>query len=196
MGVSLSVVVAEGYQAVLDGEWMPPKVQRDRTRDSGYVRSVLNVRLDNALREQVRELLPQLTESAGYRVTESSIATFWMLEEFGIERPSDGTVSLTVIMTEEARDFFVSRAEARGLTLQGIAEDGIRSLIDNTWTLPQPQPGPGATSRAKLTVRIKDELYARLAELADGFTSSYGVKVYPGGVVRAILARALGEPAE
>ncbi|WP_416520045.1 hypothetical protein [Streptomyces achromogenes] len=91
MNVSLSAVVAEGYQAVLHGEWMPPRVQR--SSPAGYVKSVLNVRLDNGLRERVRHLLPSLTESAGYRVTESSIAVSWMLEEFGLERSGQSAQS-------------------------------------------------------------------------------------------------------
>lgn len=195
MHVSLSVVVAEGYQAVLDGEWMPPQVRRSRSRETEYVKSVLNVRLSNDLREQVRAMLPELTQTAGYRVTESSIAVSWMLEEFGLERPGDGTVGMAVMVPADVRDVWLGRAEARGLSLQGIAEDGIRALMDGSWMLPRPARSAGAP-RVKLTVRVGDELHARLTELASGFSSSYGLKVYPGTIVRAILTRALGDPAE
>lgn len=195
MDVALSTVVAEGYQAVLDGEWVPPQVRRNRSRDSEYVKSVLNVRLGNELREQVRAKLPELTEAAGYRVTESSIAVSWLLEEFGLERPGGEDVSLVVMVPEDVREAWAVRAEARGLSLQDVAEDGIRSLVDGSWVLPRPSRS-ASVPRVKLTVRVSSELHARLVELAAGFSSSFGVKVYPSTIVRAILSDRLGQPAE
>jgi hypothetical protein len=80
LGVSLGAVVADGFNAVLAGEWTPPKVKR-----TSGTKVVLNVRVDDALQEHVGKQATRLTKEAGYRVTKSSIAIAWMAEELGVD---------------------------------------------------------------------------------------------------------------
>lgn len=80
-GVTLSSVVEDGFRKVLAGEWMPPKLVRKKSVE----RSVLNLRIDDGLRQQIEARKQELTEQAGYRVTQSSIAVAWMAEELGID---------------------------------------------------------------------------------------------------------------
>lgn len=79
--VTLSSVAEDGLRKVLAGEWMPPKLVRKKS----VVRSVLNLRIDDSLRQQIEARQKELSEQAGYRVTQSSIAVAWMAEELGVE---------------------------------------------------------------------------------------------------------------
>lgn len=81
LGVSLGAVVADGFNAVLAGDWMPPKLKSTPTAN----KVVLNVRVDEALQNRIGEQTNRLSAEVGYRVTRSSIAIGWMAEELGVE---------------------------------------------------------------------------------------------------------------
>lgn len=80
-GVTLGSVVADGFRKVVAGEWLPPKLARSATAN----KVVLNVRVDDGLRKQVDAIRDRLTQEAGYRVTQSSIAIAWMAEDLGVD---------------------------------------------------------------------------------------------------------------
>jgi len=80
-GVTLGSVVADGFNAVLAGEWAPPKLKSTPAAN----KVVLNVRVDEALQNRVGKQTERLTLEVGYRVTRSSIAIAWMVEELGVE---------------------------------------------------------------------------------------------------------------
>ena len=80
-GVTLGSVVADGFRKVVAGEWMPPRLARSSTAN----KVVLNVRVDDSLRKQVDAIKDRLSQEAGYRVTQSSIAIAWMAEELGAD---------------------------------------------------------------------------------------------------------------
>jgi hypothetical protein len=80
-GVTLGSVVADGFRRVLDGEWLPPKLAPGATAN----KVVLNVRVDDSLRKQIDARKLELSQQAGYRVTQSSIAIAWMAEDLGAD---------------------------------------------------------------------------------------------------------------
>ena len=80
-GVTLGSVVADGFRKVVAGEWMPPRLARSSTAN----KVVLNVRVDDSLRKQIDAIKDRLSQEAGYRVTQSSIAIAWMAEELGAD---------------------------------------------------------------------------------------------------------------
>ncbi|MEW1565802.1 hypothetical protein AB0454_22785 [Streptomyces sp. NPDC093509] len=80
-GVTLGSVVADGFRKVLAGEWTPPQLVRTTAPE----KVVLNVRVDGSLRAEINAQTAQLTETLGYRVTQSSIAVAWLAEELGVE---------------------------------------------------------------------------------------------------------------
>jgi antitoxin component of RelBE/YafQ-DinJ toxin-antitoxin module len=80
-GVTLGAVVADGFRKVLAGEWLPPKLASTPTAN----KVVLNVRVDDSLRKQIDEVKARLTDEAGYRVTQSSIAIAWLAEDLGVD---------------------------------------------------------------------------------------------------------------
>lgn len=86
-GAVPSVVVVEGYEAFLSGDFIPP--QTTRTRSVGYSKTTMTVTVPKDLRDQVTRMIPRVQEEAGYRITLSSIALEWLLDQLGVERPKD-----------------------------------------------------------------------------------------------------------
>jgi hypothetical protein len=218
-GVILSDLAEEAFRKVLDGEWVPPKKTRARVRSG--TKKVLNVRVDDELRQTVRQMLPQLNEDAGYRITESQIALSYMCEELGIERPEAANVdTIRLRLPQALAEHFRTESDRRGVRLQEIAEAGIQALLDGSWTLPRnewlanPDARPkttlpdgrevwasagrswSASERVWLPVQVNDSLLADLREKAEALSEEYGYLVHPGLVLRAILTDRLGVPAE
>jgi hypothetical protein len=205
MQVSLSLVVEEGYQAVLDGEWMPHSAQGQkqaasrRVRDAHYVRSVLNVRVGNELRESVRAMLPVLSERAGFKVTESSIAVQWMMDELGVSHPGDHTAVLPLQVRKSLRDYWVERAEQRQVSFQSIVEDGFRAVLDGSWDLGRVKPTRTYSQtdpNSKLTIRVNDALLEQVADASPDIAEQLRRAVTPMILAMSILKDRLGEPAE
>jgi hypothetical protein len=88
--VTLGSLVNEGFKAATSGSWVPPKPVRAR-RGTAYAkrRVVLNVRVDDIARADLRDVLPELSESLGVRVTEGHVALAWMREELGLDSDSE-----------------------------------------------------------------------------------------------------------
>lgn len=82
--MNLSRVVAEGYEKVLAGEWMPPAPGRPQRLAPGDSRAVLNVTLDDSLRHRLRTQFPRLKEQLGYKVTEGGTAVAYLRHRLGV----------------------------------------------------------------------------------------------------------------
>jgi len=87
-GTVPSAAVAEGYRKFLAGEFVPPEVKLTRGR-AGYSKTTMTITVSKQLRAEVSARLPQAVEKAGYRITLSSLAIEWLLDELGVERPAD-----------------------------------------------------------------------------------------------------------
>lgn len=219
---SLSSIADEGLQAALNGTWVPPRIAVDRTRDakkrsseSGQ-RVVLNVRVQDSLRKPVQDLIPGLTDQLGYRVSLASIVLPWMAEELGVEWPGTAdSESLKFVLPLPLREHVIKVADAQGLSLQQVMEDGIRSFLDGSWypELPEwvvvenrPRGEDGKWDvdpsyvpqdpheRSKLTVRVDQELLAGLRSRTEEFSESEGYPYHPGMIAVQILKERLGEP--
>ncbi len=86
--VTLTAVVTEGHRKVLDGEWVPSESQRVVRRGQSVVddpRAVLNVTVQDSLRQQLRDSLPGLSEQLGYKLTEGGIAVAYLRHYFRAE---------------------------------------------------------------------------------------------------------------
>jgi hypothetical protein len=92
---NLSRLVAEGYEAVLDGSWEPPAPAGPRPMAPGDSRVILNVTLENALRERLRAEFGPLKDRLGYKVTEGGTAVAYLRHRLGI--------------TDEVLDSYVKR---------------------------------------------------------------------------------------
>jgi hypothetical protein len=92
---TLSSVVAEGHQKVLDGSWTPPQPTGRTPMAPGDSRVVLNVTVDDALRKELRRRLAELGQTLGYKVTESGIAVAYLRHRLGV--------------TDEVLDSYVAR---------------------------------------------------------------------------------------
>jgi len=200
IGVTLSSVAEDGFRALVEGRWTPPgaadRVVLPSSQKAGG-RTVLNLSIPETLREQVRAMLPTLSDQAGYEVTEPRLALIWTMEELGVEPPA-GSQALKFVIRKSLRDHLVAEAERQGLDLQEVLEDGIRALVDGSWEMPRPQRAASrpAETTAKLTVPVDTGLLARLHELAPEISDRMGYKVYPGTIALAVLKNRLGEPAE
>jgi hypothetical protein len=215
IGVSLSAVARDGLRAVVEGRWMPPQKLTDRTVSRGKPDPLknLNVRVPEDLRDQVRSMLPELTERAGYRVTVSSILVPWLAEELGVDVPTaEDSEGLKLLMPKRLRDFFVQQAEERELPLQDLMESGIRDLLAGKrsprppeWLTVSERPREGGVWRvdpsrgprkpvpvAKLTVRVSPDLLSGLRDWCAAQTSEW--PFHSGMVGSAILKDRLGEP--
>ena len=78
-GKTLTGLVTEGHREILAGTWTPPESRRVVRRGESAEndpRVVLNVTVEDALRQELRDRLPGLSEELGYKVTEggSSLA--------------------------------------------------------------------------------------------------------------------------
>lgn len=218
LGVSLSTVAQDGFRAVVEGRWVPPKTLAGKTlRPKSDAKTNLNVRIPDDLVKEARPLLAKLTKKLGYRVSMASIATAWLAEELGVDRPSaDDFQMLKLVMPKRLADYFTARAEEAGLSLTAVVEDGIRGLLSgervpetNDWNVISSRPRGGGkwqvdpargvrepVRAAKLSVLIDADLLDGLREWCADRTEEAEWPVYPGSVGIAILKDRLGEPAE
>ncbi|MFD8839763.1 hypothetical protein [Streptomyces griseofuscus] len=216
-GVVFSGLAEEAYQAVQNG-WVPPKPVRTPGPST-----VLNVKVDDQLRQPVREMLPRLTEEHGYRISEGHLVLSFMCDQLGIERPNTGErESLDMRLPKSLVQYWESRAAEEGVTLQQVVEERIPAVVDGSWT-PSPnrymadaksrkrvadEKRPGYTiwasasserwsedARQRLWLPIDKDLLEELRAKTDALTKELGFLVYPGAVVRAILTDRFGEPA-
>lgn len=218
IGVSLSAVAADGYRAVIEGRWTPPKLLMDRTasRPKSTARVNLNVRIPDTLINQVRLMLPELTKALGYRVSLASIAITWLAEELGVDLPSgDDSETLKMVTHRLLVEHVNAQAAERGLFLSEVLEAGIRDLLSGE-RVPQTDEWHAISSRprssgkwqvdpnhgllqsgdpAKLSVRVDADLMADLREWCAERTEEAEWPVYPGAVGIAVLKDRLGEPA-
>lgn len=220
---SLSSVADDGFRALLEGSWTPPEVVVDRTRDArarkkapASARTVLNVRVQDDLRASVQDLLPDLSETLGYRVSLSSVTLSWLADELGVERPNtlDGETVRT-LLSRPVLEHMTQVVQARGVTFQDVVEGGIRSLLDGTWrpevpywviveNRPRGEAGKwevdpdyvaqDPVERAMLSVRVDRELLAALRERAEQETNRHGYPFHAGMITGQILKDRLGLP--
>jgi hypothetical protein len=197
MKVSLSLVVEEGYQALLDGEWelVEPTYRFNKTRDVKTVRTVLNVRIKDDVRQQVRELIPSLRERLGWKVTEAAIATQWMMDELGLARPGDNTVALMLQIPEPVHQHWTERADEYDLSFQSIVEDGFRAVLDGVWDVNR-VASMGGLPKRKLTVRVDEDLLGQLNAALPGVEQRLGRRVSPTILAASIVKDRLGMPAD
>lgn len=200
-GVVFSGLADEAYQKVRAG-WIPPRPLQKR--GPGVKRAVLNVTVDSVLRSEVREMLPALRERAGYKVAEGNLVLSYICEELGVERP--GTPfgeRLAIRVPRVLLDHWKEQAGAQGTTVQQVAEEGIRDLLDGSWdpsvlndrSRPRSGPGPWSdTDRQSFFMSNDPELFAALRAKAEELSGEFGFLVYPGALVRAILTERLGQP--
>ncbi|MFF0009552.1 hypothetical protein ACFYQT_39860 [Streptomyces tibetensis] len=203
-GVVFSGLAEEAYRKVRDEGWIPAKP----VRGPGGPKAVLNVSVDDSLRQDVRAMLPGLSEAEGYRVAEANIVLTHICEELGIERPNTGPrESLEMRFPKALVQHWTAAAEEQGRSLQDVVEDGISDLLNGSWS---PERHPYFTTekrgrrvrswsekdRQRLWLPVDERLLAELRAKAQEMTGQLGYLVYPGSIVRAILTERLGEPAE
>ena len=218
----LGPLADQGFRAALDG-WLPPKTLTRRSRTAqesaskANERAVLQIEVNAALRKQVLEQLPQMTERAGYRVTLSSIALSWISEQLGVDRPTAGNLDqLAMVLHQSMREHVVAAAAGQGTTVDQVLEDGVREFLDGSrtpqlpgWNVPDTRPRneggmwqaksdgpPVQKDRGKLTVHMDEDLLDGLRRRSQEINEEATVPVYPGTVALAILKDRLGEPAE
>ncbi|MFJ8657419.1 hypothetical protein ACIRNU_34415 [Streptomyces rochei] len=217
MGVSLSAVAREGYLAVAEGRWVPPRILTERRRrGSGPVpKTNLNVRVPQDLVDRVRPLLPKLTEELGYRVSMNSIGAAWLAEELGVDQPSaDDLGRLPLVTAKRLVDHVFQEVERRGTTVDEVVSAGIRDLLAGSWDLPMsgwnavsarpreggvwtvdPKVGPRYPVKvAKIVVRLPEDLLGELRVWCAARSETSELPVHPGTVGIAILKDRLGEP--
>jgi hypothetical protein len=154
------------------------------------------VQVDGGLRRQVQEALPGLSEKAGYKVMESSILLTYLCDELGVHRGVETAMPLVLPLL--VRDHFAAARES-GTDLNQIVDRGVRRLLDGSWEMPRPTRAPKGTAggeTGKLYVDLKDDVRDALHELAPQLSETFGVRVFPGTIVRTILTDRLGDPAE
>jgi len=209
-GLPLASLAEDGFRAVLETDWLPSKTVEKRSLrayqdDPANARAVLQLQVDTALRDRVREALPEITERAGYRVTVSSVALSWMADELGVKRPGENTQPLLLQHLPHAWcEYWVTVAAERGVSVQSVMEDGIRALRDGSWKMPKPvRPAKGSGFRTQgvhetraFSVRVDTELLEFLDEAAPRLARELGRKVFPATIGLAILKDRLGLPAE
>jgi hypothetical protein len=201
-GVVLSSLAEEAYLKVRDG-WVPPRPLLNR--GTGSKRAVLNVRVDSALRSEVREMLPAVSERAGFKVAEGNLVLSYICEELGVERP--GTPfgeRMPIRVPRVLLEHWKKQAGAQGTTVQQVAEEGIRDLLDGSWDpsvlnerTRGARSGSGQWSEAdrqSFFMSNDPELFAALRAKAEELSKEFGFLVYPGVLVRALLTERLGQP--
>ncbi|MFR9794196.1 hypothetical protein ACL07V_37175 [Streptomyces sp. MB22_4] len=203
-GWALDSLAEEAYQKVRDGEWMPPK----GGRGEGGTRAVLSVQVDQALFGQVDAMLPELTKKAGYRVSHAGIVQAYLCDELGVERPGTKGASPEMRFPKSLVQHWKQAAAAEGVTLEAVAEEGIRALLQGETPVPGRNPylsgekrGPRTRSwseseRQRLWLPLDKDLLTDLRAVAADLSKKNGYLVHPGAIIRAILTDRLGEPAE
>ncbi|MFF8544741.1 hypothetical protein ACF060_31145 [Streptomyces werraensis] len=216
MGVSLSAVVRDGYRAVVEGRWVPPKPlwQRRRPDAKPAVQKNLNVRIPTDLVDRLKPMLPKLSEELGYRVSMGSIAAAWMAEELGVDRPTaENTGKLKLVTSKRLIDHVLAEAERQGVSVNDVVADGVRALLageesaqlpkwaavsqrprgeTGTWTVSS--SGGSEVRPAKLSVLLPVDLLSRLRDWCADQSETAEWPVHPGMVGIAILKSRLGEP--
>ncbi|MFJ3043575.1 hypothetical protein [Streptomyces tendae] len=192
----LDSLADDAYRKVLAGGWVPPRWQRSKR--PGHKTAVFQVTVDKALHGQVQELLPRLTEEAGYRVTQSSIILAHMCDELGVDSGADAAMPL--VLWEPLRDHFVAARDS-GADLEAIVSERVRELLDGSWEMPSPSRVEKGARHGVRQVKLsglflKADVREALHELAPALSERFGVLVTPGTIVRVILTDRLGEPAE
>ena len=198
LGWVLSEVAADGYRRVLDGSWLPPK-RVDKRSVAGAARkakrATMSIDVPVDLREKVQARLEELSERAGYRVSEGSIALLWMADELGVETPVPGEPVRLRVMKPLA-DHLRAAAEREGTTLEQVADEGIRALLGG-WLPPRPSRQVGGAGREDATwlpVRVDADLLADLVDVIPSVSERLEYRMFPGSIVLAILKNRLGEP--
>ncbi|MFG2359344.1 hypothetical protein [Streptomyces sp. NPDC048521] len=190
----LDSLADDAYRRVLSG-WLPPKWQKPGRGRAGGPPAVLQVQVDSELRQQVQEALPALSKKAGYTVRESNILLTYLCDELGVHRGVEAAMPL--LLPLPVRDHFVAARES-GTDLNQLVDTGVRRLLDGSWEMPRPARAPKGTrggETGKLYVDLKDDVRDALHELAPRLSEKFGVRVFPGTIVRVILTDRLGEPA-
>jgi hypothetical protein len=80
---SLTALVTEGHREVLAGTWKPPQSRR-MVRPANDSRVVLNVTVEDVLRQKLCGQLPSLEKELGYKVTEGGIALAYLRHRLGL----------------------------------------------------------------------------------------------------------------
>lgn len=192
----LDSLADDAYRLVLSGKWLPPKWQKPGRGRAAGPSATLQVQVDGGLRKQVQAALPALSEKAGYKVMESSILLTYLCDELGVHRGVEAAMPL--VLPLPVRDHFAAARES-GTDLNQIVDTGVRRLLDGSWEMPRPTRAPKGTrggETGKLYIDLKDDVRDALHELAPQYSSLFGVRVYPGTIVRTILTDRLGEPTE
>lgn len=86
--VTLTAVVTEGQRKILEGSWTPPESSRVVRRGQSAAedpRAVLNVTVDDSLRRELRDRLPDLSEELGYKLTEGGSSIAYLRHYFRAE---------------------------------------------------------------------------------------------------------------
>jgi hypothetical protein len=205
--VALASLAEEGFRAVLETDWLPSKTVEKRSlasyrTDFDLAKAVLQLQVDEQLRDQVRKALPKLSQRAGHTVTLSSVALSWMADQLGVRRPGEGTQPLLLqFIPRSWSAHWEAVAAERGVSVQSVVEDGIRALQDGSWQMPRPvrsAKGSGlqlTNEVGKFTVRVDSGLLDYLDEQAPLLAERLGRKVFPGTIGLAILKDRLGLPA-
>jgi hypothetical protein len=192
---TLRALAEEAYRRVLADKWLPPKTGQ---RYKSFTRSVLSVNIDAELRQQVRAKLPELSKREGRRISEAAIVVAWACEELGVDTGTGLTMNLG--LSRPAKEHFIKAAEEAGVSMEAVVAERLRQLFDGSWSLPRPKRVPkgtrGDVEQTTMRVRVEDSLRSRLHEMAPQLSEAAGVRVFPGTVVRLILADRFGEPAE
>ncbi|MFE6412642.1 hypothetical protein ACFVOR_37545 [Streptomyces sp. NPDC057837] len=193
--VSLSSVAEDGYRAFLAGEWLPPR--KMAASGGGGKRSVLNLRVSDELRKQVQELIPQASAKAGYKMYESTIALFWLAEEFGVDLGL-AAGALRLYMRKAFHEHMDAELARRGTSLLEELEAGVREAEAGSWAASKPSwsaYGPWSkATMSQVTVRFDEDLLGRLEDLAAQFSAELGSPMAPDQVAVAVLRHRLGEP--
>ncbi|MGW8702294.1 hypothetical protein ACWGOK_36135 [Streptomyces eurythermus] len=185
----------EAYRKVRDEGWVPPKVARFGRGQRGGTNVVLQTRVDSKLRRDVQEMLPALSEQAGYRITEGGLVLTHVCEELGIERTAEEREPVDVRLPRHVRAFFQEEAARQGVELREVAVDGIRRLLDGSWSPDWASVKPGREAdKVSLKVRVPKDLEGELRAHLVGVSERAGFQVSPALVLRAVFGVRLGEP--
>lgn len=218
IGVTVSAVFRDGLQAVAEGRWVPPRAGSSPSRGGKAEPTVnLSTRVPEDLKQAVQEKLSDLTKQLGYRVSMSSIGAWWLSEELGVEHPYEANTGKVKMVTDRRLlEHFRLEAEARGLSLTQILNEGITRVLSEGWMPPvdewlsnvslrprgqsgawtaDPEAGPRPErKRSKLTVAVDEGLLEGLRRWCGEQESEW--PLHPAMLAIAILKDRLGEPAE
>lgn len=216
-GAVLAALAEEAYTKVLEEGWVPAEAPPGPDGTRGAKKN-LNLRVDDALRQQVRAKLPELSLKAGYKVSEAHLVLSHICDELGIERAgSFSTERLRTRIPAVEKEHFDQAAAAAGVSLAEIVEDGIRELLAGAW-VPEQHPYMADASsrprtvdgksvwaspsgrewteweRVQFNLHLDPGLLASLRSKCESLSRELGFLVFPGSAARQILTRRLGNP--